>query len=192
MTVSLTAKIEQLHVSLRAADLPHAFGGALALAFCIEEPRTTQDIDLNVFIGVERAGELVDALPSAVIVNATNRDELARDAQSRAWWDRTPVDLFLSNHPFHDRAEANRRTVQFAGVERLPVLACADLAVFKAFYARPKDAVDVAAMVDAGAVDLAALEYTVEGLLDEDERRQFFNRVREFVADQGSAPRRLR
>lgn len=183
MSVCLTAKIERLHLSLRAAALPHAFGGALALAFCIEEPRATKDIDLNVFIGVDRIDELVDALPDLVVVTDENRAQLARDAQSRTWWDRTPVDLFLSNHPYHDRAEANRRTVAFAGIEHLPVLACADLAVFKAFFARPKDAVDVAAMVVAGAIDLASLERTVEALLGQDDRRRFFERIREFVSE---------
>ena len=185
MTIGLTAKIEELHRSLRTAELPHAFGGALALAFCLESPRATVDIDLNVFIGVDRVDELVAALPDAVVVDDTNRGQLVRDAQTRAWWDRTPIDLFLSNHPFHDRAEANRRTVAFAGIPQLPVLACSDLAVFKAFFARPKDAVDVAAMVAAGAVDLDALERTVDALLGTEDRRQFLDRVREFVAEQG-------
>lgn len=183
MTIGLAAKIEGLHISLRAADLSHAFGGALALAFCVEEPRATKDIDLNVFIGVDRIDDLLAGLPEPVLVTDTNRAQLAHDAQTRAWWDRTPVDLFLSNHPFHDQAEANRRMVAFAGVPDLPVLACADLAVFKAFFARPKDAVDVAAMVLAGAVDLAALERTVRALLGDDERTRFLDRVREFVAE---------
>ena len=102
-------------------------------------------------------------------------------AQTRAWWGDTPVDVFLSNHPFHQHAEANRRAVQFAGVAALPVLACDDLAVFKAFFARPKDALDLAAMVTAGALDLGSLERTVEALLGDD-RRSFFDRVRAFAA----------
>lgn len=179
MTVSLTAKIVALHESLLAADLPHAFGGAHALAFCIAEPRATMDIDLNVFITVDRIDDLVRALPNGVSVSDDNRAELARDAQTRAWWDETPIDLFLSNHPFHQRAEANRRVVPFADVD-LPVLACSDLAVFKAFFARPKDAVDVANMVAAGAIDLEALARTVESLLGDD-RGAFLARVREFV-----------
>jgi hypothetical protein len=183
MTTGLAAKIERLHDALRAAALPHAFGGALALAFCTGEPRATKDIDLNVFIGVERVGELVDALPAPVTLSELNLAQLERDAQTRAWWDHTPIDVFLSNHPFHDRAKANRRSVPFGGVGELPVLACDDLAVFKAFYARPKDAVDVAAMVVAGAVDILALAHTVEALLGADDRRPFFDRVREFVAE---------
>ena len=179
MTLGLTDKIVALHRAMAAAELPHAFGGALALAFCVEEPRTTRDIDLNVFIGLDRLGELMAALPRGVRMTARARAQLQRDAQTRAWWQNTPVDLFLSSHPFHQRAEANRRTVAFAGLDALPVLACADLAVFKTFCARPKDAVDVAAMVTAGAVDLDALKRAVEGLLG-DERAQFLDRVREF------------
>ena len=41
----------------------------------------------------------------------------------------------------------------------------------------------MATMVVAGAVDLAALERTVEALLGADERRGFVDRVREFVAE---------
>lgn len=179
---SLVTKIERLHRSLHGAGLAHAFGGALALAFCTAEPRATKDIDLNVFIGVDRIDELAAALPRGVRLTRANRDQLTRDAQTRASWGTTPVDLFLSNHPFHDRAEANRRLVPFAGVDELPVLACADLAVFKALYARPKDAVDVAAMVAAGAIDLDTLQRSVDGLLGAGERATFFTRVREFAA----------
>jgi hypothetical protein len=68
-------------------------------------------------------------------------------------------------------------------MDDVPVLACVDLAVFKTFFARPKDAVDVAAMVLADAVDLAVLERTVEDLLGRDDRRRFFERVREFLTE---------
>ena len=181
MTLGLADKVVRLHNTLADAGLPHAFGGALALAFCVEEPRATKDIDLNVFISTDRVDELMAALPGAVSVTEANRADLARDAQTRAWWGDTPVDLFLSNHPFHQHAEANRRHVPFAGVPDLPVLACDDLAVFKAFFARPKDAVDLAAMVTVGAMDLEALTRTVEALLGDD-RRQFLQRVRSFAA----------
>jgi hypothetical protein len=71
--------------------------------------------------------------------------------------------------------------VPFAGVH-LPVLACADLAVFKAFFARPKDAVDLAAMVEVGAVDLDALRTTVRELIGGDDRAAFLDQVESFVA----------
>jgi hypothetical protein len=181
MALGLTGKIVRIHKGLSSAGLPHAFGGALALAFCTAEPRATKDIDVNVFVGTDRIAEMVAALPRSVRITDADRARLERDAQARVWWGETPVDIFLSNHPFHDTAEVNRRSVPFAGVE-LPVLACSDLAVFKAFFARPKDAVDIAAMVVAGSADLPRLERTVAQLLGSvDERATFFARVAEAV-----------
>lgn len=178
--MSLTERIVALHLALTAAGLPHAFGGALALAFCTAEPRGTQDIDVNVFLSPEELDRLERALPEDIGVDDADRRLLQSDAQARLWWDETPVDVFLSNHPFHHHAEADRRHVPFAGIDRLPVLACQDLAVFKAFSARPKDVVDVATMVALGSVDLESLERSVGALLGDDEQRaRFFQRVTE-------------
>lgn len=182
--MTLTERIVALHAALAGADVPHAFGGALALAFCTAEPRGTQDIDVNVFLAPEEVDRLLEALPGGITVTGTDRRALTRDAQARLWWDATPVDVFLSNHPFHDHAEADRRHVAFAGIERLPVLACQDLAVFKAFFARPKDVVDVATMAALGSVDLGALQRSVGALLGDDEQRaRFFERVAEAVPE---------
>jgi hypothetical protein len=179
MTTPLADQIVGLHTHLVSAGLDHAFGGALALAYCTSEPRATKDIDVNVFIGIDRIDDLFAALPADVAVTERNRTQLTDDAQSRLFWETTPIDVFLNNHPFHEHAEANRRTVPFADVADLPVLACADLAVFKAFFARPKDGVDITAMVQAGAVDLDNLERVVATLLgNDDERRVFFDRIR--------------
>jgi hypothetical protein len=188
--VTLTERIVALHAALAGADLSHAFGGALALAFCTAEPRGTQDIDVNVFLAPDEVDRLLDVLPGGITVTGTDRRLLARDAQARLWWDATPVDVFLSNHPFHDHAEANRRHVAFAGIERLPVLACQDLAVFKAFLARPKDVVDVATMVALGSVELAALRQSVGALLgDDDQRARFFERVAEAASEIEQRPK---
>lgn len=183
-TGGLTARIVGLHRALAGSDLPHAFGGALALAFCTEEPRATKDIDVNVFVGVGRLGAVLAALPPEVRVTGAAHRQLERDGQARLWWDDTPLDVFLSNHPFHGVAEANRRTVPFAGVPDLPVLACADLAVFKAFFARPKDVVDLATMAVAGTIDVDELERTVGRLLaDTEDRADLFRRVRSTAAE---------
>lgn len=168
----LTAKVIAIHGALEEAGIPHAFGGALALAFCTNEPRATKDIDVNVFLAPERVEELVAALPRPITVADADRVRIERDAQTRLWWGRTPVDVFLSNHPYHDHTADNRRRVPFAGVE-LPVLACTDLAVFKSFFARPKDAIDIGSMIRSGSVDLEALRRTVTAFLG-DERTAFF------------------
>jgi hypothetical protein len=179
----LASKIGSLHAALEEAQLPHAFGGALALAFCTSEPRGTKDIDLNVFIGVDRLDELVEAVPTGVTVTKADRTAFERDGQSRLWWGGTPVDVFLSNTPFHDHVAASVRLVPFAEIEELPILACSDLAVFKAFFNRAKDAVDVAEMVRAGAIDLAHLRRTIEALLGDAQRDRFFARVDDALSD---------
>jgi hypothetical protein len=79
--------------------------------------------------------------------------------------------------------EASGRRVPFAGIEELPILACNDLAVFKAFFDRAKDAVDVAEMVRAGAIDLGHLRRTVDALIGDGERERFFNRVDDALSD---------
>lgn len=51
----LAQRLLAVHDALDAAELPHAFGGAIALAYCTEEPRGTRDLDVNVFVDPTRA-----------------------------------------------------------------------------------------------------------------------------------------
>lgn len=178
MQIRLADALVAVHHSLDHAGLPHAFGGAIALGYCIQEPRATMDIDVNVFVGVGRADEVLDALPAGIELSETDRRVLARDGQVRLWWETIPVDLFLSNHWFHGLAESRVRIVPFAD-SHVPVLACEHLAVFKTFFGRPKDAIDVANMVASGTVDLTALRSTTERLLDH-ERDDFLRDVERF------------
>lgn len=178
-------RILELHRHLDEAELPHAFGGAIALAYCTSDPRGTDDIDVNIFVSPGRVDDVLKALPHGVAVTDKSRRQLGQDGQSRLFWDQTPLDLFLSNHPFHGRAEVQAHVQPFEDVA-LPVLACIDLAVFKAMSARPKDAVDIAAMVAAGCVDLHELTTTVTGSIGRD-RDAFLDDVRRFAEHDGFA-----
>jgi len=151
-TVGLPQKILALHAALEAADLPHAFGGALALAWCTQRARGTIDIDVNIFVDAELAERVLASLPAEVAWSATDRELIERDGQARLWWDATPVDVFLNTTEFHTLSAGRARWEEFAGV-RLPFLACADLAVFKAFFNRTKDWADLEEMVAAGTLD---------------------------------------
>jgi hypothetical protein len=131
------------------AVVPHAFGGALALAY-YAEPRATVDIDLNVFVGVDDAPGVIDRLRAIGVGGEVATDALVRDGQIRLWWDRNPVDLFFSYDPFHDAARDATRTVPFADTE-IPVLSADHLVVCKAIFDRPKDWVDIDAVLAAGA-----------------------------------------
>src|SRR5215204_1878555 len=94
-------KVLALDRALRSAGLPHAIGGAIALAFHVEEPRATRDIDLNIFIAAEEARRGFDALPPEVVWNDDDLATVLRDGQVRVYWDEHPVDLFFVTHPFH-------------------------------------------------------------------------------------------
>ena len=62
----LPAKIVALHKALERAQLPHAFGGALALAWCTQRARGTIDIDVNVFVSPEHSEAVFKCLPVGV------------------------------------------------------------------------------------------------------------------------------
>ncbi len=149
---SLVDKIVAVHVSLDAADIPHAFGGALALAWCTQRARGTIDIDLNVFVDPSRTVELLAALPRGVRWSGDDRMRIERDGQVRLWWDETPVDVFVNTTEFHEQVAERCRREPFAGME-VPFLGCTDLAVFKAFFDRTKDWADLEEMAAAGTLD---------------------------------------
>lgn len=150
---SLVEKIVGVHRALDAAEVPHAFGGALALAWCTERARGTIDIDVNVFVDAAAADEVLAALPGAVTWTDEDRRLLLRDGQARLWWDGTPVDVFLDTTPFHRQAATRTRTEEFGGAA-VPFLSCDDLAVFKAFFNRTKDWADLEEMAAAGTLDV--------------------------------------
>jgi hypothetical protein len=167
---SLAEKILAVHRSLDAAGFRHAFGGALALAWCTRQPRGTSDIDVNVFVPADRADAVVEALPAGVVVAAERLSELRDTGQCRVLWDGTPIDLFLSTTAFHDEA-CDRATFEpFAG-ETVPFLSCTDLAVFKAFFDRRRDWADLEAMLLAGTVDIGAATAVLAGYLGPEDRR---------------------
>lgn len=154
--MTLVDQIVELHLRFRAAGIAHAFGGALALAWCTERARGTIDIDVNVFVGVDDRRRVYDALPEAITVSAEDEALIARDGQTRLWWDRTPVDVFFNTTRFHEQAAGRARIEAFGG-EDVPFLACRDLAVFKAFFDRTKDWADLEEMAAADALDVESV-----------------------------------
>jgi hypothetical protein len=150
----LASRLLEIHDALSAAGLNHAFGGAIALAYCTEEPRGTRDLDLNVFVAPQLAKDVFAALPEGV---ARSEEELARaeaDGQIRLWWQDTPIDIFLNVHPFHDEVARGVREVPFSG-RLVPVVGCTALAVFKALLSRTKDWADIEEMVAMGELNVS-------------------------------------
>lgn len=167
MDKALASRLIAVHESLAGAGIPHAFGGAIALAFWTLDPRGTSDIDVNIFVSENDYRTALDALPPEIEATPQMSAELAREGQTRLWWDRTPVDVFLNNLEIHRRAEERRQYVTFFGV-RIPILSAVDLAVFKVMFNRTKDWADVEAMITASMLDVDLLRNQLVPMLPPD------------------------
>ena len=177
MPSSLVEKVVAIHEALTDAKLPHAFGGALALAWCVGTPRATLDVDVNVFIADADADRLIGGLPRGVGLAPDDIAALIRDGQARLWWQETPVDVFLNSTPLHEPA-ARRARWEVFGRTRMPFLSCLDTAIFKAFFNRTKDWADLEEMAKAGRLDVQAVRKTLIGALGEtDERLRTLERL---------------
>lgn len=164
---------------LEAADIPFAIGGALALAYSVQEPRGTRDIDVNVFVPITDVEKVFSALPDAVSYDDDDRRSVERDGQVRLHWDETPVDLFFSMHAFHEAAQRHARLVPFVTREIL-VLDATHLTVFKAFFNRTKDWADIEEMAAAGTIDAPTAVGWLDELLGADDDRS--NKLRALLA----------
>lgn len=151
---SLPDKVLAVSRALDDAGVPHAFGGAIALAY-YAEPRATIDLDVNVFVDVDGLGTVSAAL-TPLGVEPPDAKATTRHGQVRTWWGRNPVDLFFAYNAFHDRMAEWVALVPF-GDDRIRVLAAEHLLVCKAVFDRAKDWIDIDQML-VGVPDLDADE----------------------------------
>lgn len=164
----LIEKLFAIHDSLTEAGIPHAFGGAIALAYCVEEPRGTRDLDVNIFVDAAKAGPTLERLPSGVTVAQEDIAKVERDGQARLDWDGTPIDVFLNNVPLHQAVASAVVWVPLVGRD-IPVLDCASLAIFKAFFDRTKDWADMEAIAQATPEDIDVAAATIADLVSPDD-----------------------
>jgi hypothetical protein len=175
---SLPQKVIAIHEALTSAKVPHAIGGALALAY-YAEPRATIDVDVNVFVPTERWPDVRDALSPLGVKVDVDLDALERDGQVRLWWERNPIDLFFSYDPFHDEMRRAARRVPFAETT-IPILSPEHLAVCKAMFDRPKDWLDIEQiLVATDPLDLPEIEAWLETMVGGSNPR--LKRLREIV-----------
>jgi hypothetical protein len=169
--LSLPDKVIAVHERFTSAKIPHAIGGALALAY-YAEPRATIDIDVNVFVSTERWWDVHDALaPLGVRVDDIDLTALERDGQCRLWWGQTAVDLFFASDAIHEEMPKLARRVPFAG-KTLPILGPEHLAICKAMFDRPKDWLDIEQMlVAADGMNIAMVEGWLERMVGEEDPR---------------------
>jgi hypothetical protein len=144
-SVSLPEKVVAIHHALTDAKVTYAIGGALAFAY-YAEPRSTVDVDVNLFIATDRWPAVRDALAPLGIDVTVDESALERDGQVRLWWGNNPVDLFFSYDALHDEMEGATRRVPFGDI-RLPILSPEHLVICKAMFDRYKDWGDIEAIL---------------------------------------------
>ena len=167
---SLPQKDTALHEALGTARVPHAFGGALALAY-YAQPRATIDIDVNIFLPPSRFERIAKALVSLDVDTAIDGEAVTRDGQVRLRWGRTPIDVFLAYDQIHDEMRATFRRVPFAD-GAIPIIAPEYLAVCKAVFDRPKDWIDIEQMLlGTDAFDRLVAESALHRLVGEADDR---------------------
>lgn len=164
----LVEKLLAIHEALKDQALPHAFGGAIALAYCVEEPRGTRDLDVNVFVDAGKAAEVLAALPEGVLVEKADIEKVKRDGQTRLFWDGVPIDVFLNNLPLHEEVANGVVWVPLEG-RQIPVLDCASLVIFKSLFARTRDWGDIEDVASATPEDVDAAVKAVAGLVGKDD-----------------------
>ncbi len=82
-------KIVALRDALEDHRIPYAFGGAVAL-FYYRDPRSTIDIDVNIFLPPEQRAEVETALGSVYPLDHQQFDEdIGRTGQMRSLWGTT-------------------------------------------------------------------------------------------------------
>ena len=174
---SLSEKVLLIEAAMKASRIPHAFGGAIALAY-YATPRATIDIDINAFVPPDRADEVLTLLARLGVAEPTASESvrLHRDGQTRVLWSATPIDLFFSYDAFHDACMERRRAFPFGEGETIHVLAAEDLLIFKAIFDREKDWRDIAELVYSALDDLDSAWITrwlerIVGAKDERYRR---------------------
>jgi hypothetical protein len=147
-------KVVRLNAALAERGVPYAFGGAIALNYH-REPRSTLDIDLNIFLSPEHEETVVAVLGEVYDLAEHERvkREMRREGQTRSRWGDTYVDLFLANTEFH-AAMAERVERQPFGEATIPVLSIEDLLICKALFDRSKDWVDIEAVAKTRRDDL--------------------------------------
>lgn len=144
----LADKLIRIHTILDVHQIPHAFGGAIALAF-YSEPRNTRDIDINIALLPAEHARVLDSLSALFVIHDREKSarELSQIAQTRLHWDNTGIDLFFADTPFNDSIAQRTREVDYVGI-KLPIISAEDLIILKAAFNRPKDWIDIEAMFE--------------------------------------------
>ena len=142
---NLPEKVVAIHRRLAQAKIDHAFGGALALAY-YAEPRSTIDIDVNLFVSPSSYPEVERELAKIGIGDGADLAAVERDGQCKLRWGDTPIDLFFAYDDLHEAMRTAARREPF-GQDTISVLSPEHLIFCKTIFNRPKDWLDIEQML---------------------------------------------
>ncbi len=158
--------------------MPHAIGGAFALAYHAE-PRSTVDIDVNVFAPTDRWPEIDLALQPLGVDVAIDMAALDREGEAQPQWDRNPIHFFFSRDQLHEAMSRATRQVPF-GESTLPIVSAEHILVRKVILDRAKDWPDIERILDMNHdLDLSEVETWLHRMVGaNDPRIEKLGRVR--------------
>lgn len=151
----------------------YALGGALALGVW-GPSRATKDVDISIFVARDELPRVLDLLERAGVM--VNHDDARRGVEAMGLFNGrlggVVVDVFLSEHPQYAEMARRARSVSDQSGQMLWFISPEDLCLHKLIFGRPKDVIDLEAMLSGRTIDF---DY-VAGWLDkmtpaEDQRR---------------------
>ena len=161
--IGMSEKVVRLHDALRSADIPHAFGGAIAVDY-YRIPRATIDIDLNVFVTPDQRARVIQVLASEFELadGEALSEEIARRDQGKTYWGNTRIDLFFAASEFNQSMAKRVREVEYQGAT-IPILSAEDIVAIKTVFDRTQDWADIEAVCKLRGAELD-LAYMTEWL----------------------------
>lgn len=167
-----------VHQVLDRAEIPHAIGGALALAYHVQSARATDDIDLNVSADPADPAVVFRLLPGEIPWGQGDVNRVRTHGNVRLLWPHpdgpptapVPLDLFFPEHDFHRQACRRAELVAMLD-DTVPILCATDLMVVKMLFDRRKDWADIEELVRFGKADTAEAAAWVRTLLGRDDQR---------------------
>lgn len=166
----LPEKVSTVDRCLSDEEIPHAIGGALAVGY-YGEPRSTLDIDVNVFVPPDRWRDIRKSLEPLGIDIEIDEASLKRAGEVKLGWGSNFIHLFFSCDPLHEEMYRAIRTAPFNG-GRIPIVSPEHLIIRKALLDRTKDWLDIEQiLVATSPVNLEEVEDWLERMVGADDLR---------------------
>jgi len=173
-------------------SLRRSYGGAIAYNYH-GPPRLTQDVDVLALVPDTKIPLLVDEFvvsgsqygdmdPRPPVLREVLDDLRSKSHLATFLCRGVRVEIFVPWHSFHHRVLDRSPERDLLG-RQIRIHAAEDLIVFKKIFDRPKDIIDIKAMLLAqkGRLDLARLRSDARGLLTDDSYAELETLVAEFA-----------